>query len=1289
MDFSQLDSTSGGPSLEARPATSSPTVSLSRFPQPPRRAESNPLALTTNLLSRPQQPAPGEPPRQPTPHSAPPTVLHYRGASFDLVNPHESLQLSDIETPEPGERISDLSDYFNPSLAALNALTADMSPRSRHNTEVEGMETRTPSRALYEDYASAHRSILSGKSPEPSGVNLPQMPEAAGRTPGTVGYHNLTSNDELPYSTSQRVASRPTRGPSIRTKLSKAWRRGIDSFRVMDHAVAVQGGELTNWPGQQAIVGIGMPSRSAPGGFDATGNDVENARGLNRMSQSMADMGTTRLTHDDDESIYPSSTYLREDSESMYPSSIIDPRHSVPFGRRTGETDYSSEAGLHSYLYEFAQSDRGSRHLSHPLYDSNRDSSTKESTIGNILDQYRGDVSEPSLIDLQDDDEDAIQISPNDLVGVAPAEAQISTSSLANTEATRVSSQDSSTAPSPRTPDAHVWGPSHPHVFHTSAGVPPPIPLPLMGALPPFAPRYGFPPGSALSDITSGDTYGDTRQLLLLSQQFTEGSGGFGSNLNVVAEQGTQASASSQTLPKVDDEDEEGGRRSPDTVIRSSPPPLSPYLPSSAGKKPEVPPRSLSRVSGRSGAMLSMSRPTTALSSSRVYETPAEYADEYFSAEDALKTPTKAQTIVEEYDSPDVEVARGVANASSPLSQRSSGVPRMWLSGSPRLFSSSARNSKEDSPGKDSYADVEDEDEGGGEGDWETIATRSRQTLGPEGTMSSMANYPDASFMVSRVGLLPPFAPGARMGVHHHRTSSYYSDDPIAEEPEHQVEPLFAFQPMEGPQSQYQQPLPLPQGHQHPFQGAPPVMLDSTPPRVPSFEFAESSQTAAQHAFTGYGNKVEQTRAIEQPTESTKDHPQLATWSTEDFFAGTASRGPHTMSQLLSAGPNDEIMYETDGPDDLGITREITASPEGEPSSPVSLGEPEREDSFSKFTVLGPKTNLTGTPQGTGMREVGSSLADSSSPGAQFSSTPIRPLGLVSSPLAEHSTAPSDTQEDQEDAEEFQIEDVQVESPSARFTSSPPIPRSPEPRSPEIPPEAEAPTPLLAKSKTSREKVETGNLVDLKEKKRRKREERRLSLLRQQTALNTGKRASVAGQMELRELHLVRHNQPSPVSPSEARKNQKPSLDTINTHFSQFAGTATVARTSSDTESPIFGAPSRSRSVADQLRQQVSQFDQRLVNIPPSPVTDSETLHRQQLISWLLFGCATLFPPLLVVYRYGYFDPAVRALTGDKVHEVSRTPKRLSLYLGVTLCVALPVTAIVLVALYTVGVIFQ
>lgn len=82
-------------------AQTPPTPSLSRFPQPPRFA-------TLRETEREQaisfaSTAPATPP-------ATPATIHYRGASFDLVNPHDSLQFHDIVTPS---RDLDASELFS------------------------------------------------------------------------------------------------------------------------------------------------------------------------------------------------------------------------------------------------------------------------------------------------------------------------------------------------------------------------------------------------------------------------------------------------------------------------------------------------------------------------------------------------------------------------------------------------------------------------------------------------------------------------------------------------------------------------------------------------------------------------------------------------------------------------------------------------------------------------------------------------------------------------------------------------------------------------------------------------------------------------------------------------------------------------------------------------------------------------------------------------------------------------------------------------------------------------
>lgn len=93
-EFSRESSRSSG-----APTTPTPsTFSLSRFPLPPHLLDPSFSPPHHDLESaRPvalnyAKTAPATPP-------ATPAIIHYRGASFDLVNPHDSLLLHDIVTP--------------------------------------------------------------------------------------------------------------------------------------------------------------------------------------------------------------------------------------------------------------------------------------------------------------------------------------------------------------------------------------------------------------------------------------------------------------------------------------------------------------------------------------------------------------------------------------------------------------------------------------------------------------------------------------------------------------------------------------------------------------------------------------------------------------------------------------------------------------------------------------------------------------------------------------------------------------------------------------------------------------------------------------------------------------------------------------------------------------------------------------------------------------------------------------------------------------------------------------
>jgi hypothetical protein len=90
-----------------------------------------------------------------------PTTLHYRGVSFDVVNPHASLLLgySDIETPAEIDGL--LDDYFNRSTQSIAMPYDDHTGEksaSQHSLQTSSSNGRQ--RILYGDADSARRNIM-------------------------------------------------------------------------------------------------------------------------------------------------------------------------------------------------------------------------------------------------------------------------------------------------------------------------------------------------------------------------------------------------------------------------------------------------------------------------------------------------------------------------------------------------------------------------------------------------------------------------------------------------------------------------------------------------------------------------------------------------------------------------------------------------------------------------------------------------------------------------------------------------------------------------------------------------------------------------------------------------------------------------------------------------------------------------------------------------------------------------------------------------------------------------
>lgn len=90
--------TTGSRSSNTRIAHTTSTFSLSRFPQPPHLIDPS-FSPPHNDSKHTHIDAPDFSSTAPATPPATPATYHYRGASFDLVNPHDSLLLDDIITP--------------------------------------------------------------------------------------------------------------------------------------------------------------------------------------------------------------------------------------------------------------------------------------------------------------------------------------------------------------------------------------------------------------------------------------------------------------------------------------------------------------------------------------------------------------------------------------------------------------------------------------------------------------------------------------------------------------------------------------------------------------------------------------------------------------------------------------------------------------------------------------------------------------------------------------------------------------------------------------------------------------------------------------------------------------------------------------------------------------------------------------------------------------------------------------------------------------------------------------
>jgi hypothetical protein len=322
----------------------------------------------------------------------------------------------------------------------------------------------------------------------------------------------------------------------------------------------------------------------------------------------------------------------------------------------------------------------------------------------------------------------------------------------------------------------------------------------------------------------------------------------------------------------------------------------------------------------------------------------------------------------------------------------------------------------------DSEPDPRDEFEDDNDGDWETVAESGafsrfgtgRLDIGEDAAhrlaSGSIADFSSQGSLNAGHFKINPFEPAGLVMKHpaDPRFEHVYRLRKVTPEGQAILLPTYNFSggarfpnrnamtpplPVTSPFNRYQHPTPLSPNHVHPFNSSPPEM----PPREalsPAYDHLHNASDNAQGSAHSQSDHEKHHKHRHNTYDSNVRHyPSMGT---------NIINGPtENLDQKLR---NSSGGIGMDGSYSCGVWTDNI----GEPGPAIDSQDlPGPNGSFAKVTVLGPKANITGTPDGTGMREVGSSLAGDSSY-AHWSSSPyqqgsspafhLRPLSKPSTP---------------------------------------------------------------------------------------------------------------------------------------------------------------------------------------------------------------------------------------------------------------------------------------------------
>ncbi|KAF3034968.1 hypothetical protein E8E11_003842 [Didymella keratinophila] len=410
----------------------------------------------------------------------------------------------------------------------------------------------------------------------------------------------------------------------------------------------------------------------------------------------------------------------------------------------------------------------------------------------------------------------------------------------------------------------------------------------------------------------------------------------------------------------------------------------------------------------------------------------------------------------------------------------------------------------------------------------------------------------------------------------------------------------------------YSHPSPLPV-HSHPF--------SSSPPRIAT---RPGSQTAPDMSASGHASSPPVSSTVPVFRYSTEPRHTV-----DEPYAFAPWADPYALSdketqELLASGPNDDILFDSEvGQQPKRLSYRFKSHGRGaQSSSPSSNNDAvfDRENTFDKLTVLGPKGNLTGTPRGTGMHDAGSSVADTSSLGGKLSS----------SPRAEY--------------EGFYASPYPATGSVTRIRHSQPASEDQHERTPS--------QVTLFPSAHSMEPVQGSSPLAGPDGRRS---------LRYSTTFKPARRASrsaVPGQTKLRQMVLA------PDARSTVSKK--------DTHFSRFLSAGGSGRPStSDTATPLHPThPSLDtfptiRSGKTMIAHQHSPH----LLCPEREVKEDDEIRRRKL-SWMIFACFCVLPPCMFLYRMWGDSIIVSVTNGDLGHCTAKS-KRAAIIAGIVVNIGL------------------